>query len=338
MNNDILDLVLRKPMNESAQIRSQLKNREIERQLKIAYDEGFSYYAETNHMFIKTYHDVVMQYFTKSQSNNHNNQNIYVIILRRLLNETVVSQFNMMWLYGSRAEIDRRKIEGYYDISEFQYDNEKLNHGMLDALTTPAYEKFIQYTALDGRRADSLIAYNYDIEFKTQHFIDVWKNHKKVTIIESYLDDLETKEGALKLLKQLNIEPKNIRLFDKFKFGLAINDRASIYSSGSHIPSRAISEQRVNYRILKLFEFYKKQKIRIPNHVPRYMPAPEEHLQDFEAYQQKLAARRKQFEEILPLKGAKFTWEEKQAWLERGVVPERYKHLEISPPPKLILE
>ena len=147
----------------------------------------YEIYAETNHMFIKTFFDVVAAEF----------ENVDVVLLRRRL-PLVLKSFVEM---------------GYYS---------PLNPGALDWMSSPnavtaALRPVGPDAALDPY--DASIAYLFDIEARAQRFI---REYPRVRVHEARLEALLTEDGVAGLLARLRVRPTERT---REVIGRVVNDR-----------------------------------------------------------------------------------------------------------------
>jgi len=129
-------------------------------------------YAETNHMFIKTFYDVVLTEFS----------NVDVVILRRSLPHVVKSFIEL----------------GYFS---------PLNATGWEWMSSPnAATAALPALAPDDRldQYDAAIAYLLDIEARAQRFI---RDYPWVRVHEARLEALQNADGAASLLERLNLHP-----------------------------------------------------------------------------------------------------------------------------------
>lgn len=144
-------------------------------------------YAETNHMFIKTFFDVVLAEFS----------NVDVVILRR----------SLPYVLKSFIEL------GYYS---------PLNPVAPDWMSSPnAATAALRPVAPDDQldQYDAAIAYLLDIEARAQRFI---RDYPLVRIHEARLEQLLDREGVAAFLTRLNLVPTELT----WGFvGQRINDR-----------------------------------------------------------------------------------------------------------------
>jgi hypothetical protein len=145
-------------------------------------------YAETNHMFIKTFFDVVLAEFS----------NVDVVILRRSLPHVLKSFIEL----------------GYYS---------PLNSVAPDWMSSPnAATAALRPVAPDDQldQYDASIAYLLDIEARAQRFI---REYPLVRVHEVRLEQLLDREGVAAFLPRLNLVPNDLM----WGFvGQRVNDRS----------------------------------------------------------------------------------------------------------------
>lgn len=300
-------MLLQAPLPKTYSLRADLKLRALDRQIELTRRQGLAYYAETTSMFIKTFHDVVLDHYTKDES-----LKIIAVLLRRPIVDLVMSQFELQWLRGE-AELSRRFDEGYYSVDQFSYDNARENGG----IAPYPNNKTLASLNADALRIDALFAYNLDVEMKTQAFVKKWKDHPRVRIVEVFVEDLTDKNQALKFLE------KDIGIRISSTEGLInkINSRPpTIFKHGISLPRTAI-------RFFKFFDTYRKYKLGLPEYVDRFMP----NRTDFEEEMKKREAEEKERQLKLPFP---MTWKERQAYLETGILPNRTRAEDAIEPKK----
>lgn len=151
-------------------------------------------YAETSHMFIKTFEDVVLQKLG-------NVAQISIIFLHRPAKNTIYSQLQLGWFTKGHSG----KNNWYYDASDVH-----------------ASERQSSFRTNSSSRLDALIGYNVDVlqrglqldkEIRRRHKRKEWKH---VRIFESLLMDIsgEAEAGVYRLLSNmgLTVDEKKLSL------------------------------------------------------------------------------------------------------------------------------
>lgn len=145
-------------------------------------------YSETNHMFIKTFFDVVIDEFGKK---------IEVIILRRRISRVLKSFIELE----------------YFGKNEVSYDwmsNPKASTAAINCIGD--FKKMDHY--------DRCIAYLIDIEARAQRFK---KDYPNIKTHEVSVEDLNDKKSVISLFNSLEIPCKNS---DLSMIGHVVNDRS----------------------------------------------------------------------------------------------------------------
>lgn len=131
-------------------------------------------YAETNHMFIKTFQDVVVNEFDQRW--------LSVVVLRRSLDLVLKSLLNLGYFTA-----------GNDDWRQWMH----LAHGEFVLAKAPgAFEE------LDD--VDRAIGYLFDIEARQQKFVE---SHPDLNVVEVGLDEIRPLDGARDLLTRLRVKP-----------------------------------------------------------------------------------------------------------------------------------
>lgn len=149
---------------ETFETRSALKLGAIRKQL-----EGTSsnvVYAETSHMFIKTFADIILQLGDIA--------NITIISLHRPLNQIVLSQLHLGWFSPNHSG----HHEWYYDVSEVHESERVLPLGLK---FTTAVDRCIAYNADILQRGEDLRHDVHEMQqagrWENVHFVDVNITH-----------------------------------------------------------------------------------------------------------------------------------------------------------------
>jgi hypothetical protein len=131
-------------------------------------------YAETNHMFIKTFHDVILNEFDP--------KGISVVILRRSLDKVLKSMLEL----------------GYFtpDNADWPLWMHLPQGSQLVAQTPQPIQE------LDD--IDRAIGYLFDIEARQQAFAS---EHPDLDIVETRIEEIQTLDGGRGLLEQLRLKP-----------------------------------------------------------------------------------------------------------------------------------
>jgi len=152
-------------------------------------------YAETSNYFIKTWYDVVMDYFSYNYSVN-------IVILRRPLPEVIKSSMELGWynilkfnwtrylphpIYSKNSLIANLESDDLMQSGENQKPNNILN---------TAY-KFNIWHCLD-------------VEKKAQRFVKRYANNPKVKIVQVRLDQLQTQSQVSLFLSKLGLSPTEL--------------------------------------------------------------------------------------------------------------------------------
>ncbi len=130
-------------------------------------------YAETNHMFIKTFYDVILENFKECD--------VYVIVLRRSLEKVLASFIKM----------------GYYTEKNSAWPHWMHKVPSLNSLLKPlkSFEEMDQY--------DRAIAYLLDIEMRAQEFVRT--ENGNCIIEEINLDEIQTFDQVENLFNKLGL-------------------------------------------------------------------------------------------------------------------------------------
>ena len=156
-----------------------------------ALPEGKTVYAETNHMFIKTYFDVVMSEFGSRST---------IIVLRR--NVT-------------------RVLRSFVQLGYFSDTNSDWQDWMSSPNAVTAVAKAIA-SDRDMDQFDRCIAYLVDIEARAERFM---QSYQSADIHEVHLERIVEHSGAIELLRSIGVTPTP----ETLKFvGSPINERAEI--------------------------------------------------------------------------------------------------------------
>ena len=131
-------------------------------------------YAETNHMFIKTFHDVVVNEFDP--------EGLAVVVLRRSLDQVLASLIEL----------------GY-----FTAHNDDWRHWMHVArgagVVAASPEPFAELDDID-----LAIGYLFDVEARQQQFVT---DHPGLRVVEADIAEIGGADGAARLLTELRIRP-----------------------------------------------------------------------------------------------------------------------------------
>ncbi|CAN8064851.1 unnamed protein product [Agarophyton chilense] len=148
-------------------------------------------YAETTHMFVKTFADVVLEHLADSA-------NISIVILHRPARDSIWSQLRLGWFSPAHSG----KNVWYYDINDVHQT-----------------EKQLSYSTNSSNPIDSLIGYNADVlqraielnaQIKRRQRQGAWKN---VRVIETWLKAVsETDDGVKNFLSTLGLKTDLRRL------------------------------------------------------------------------------------------------------------------------------
>ena len=167
MIGEYLRIINNSPYAESFQQRA-VKCKAIKKYLRRIPTKGI--YCETNHMFIKTFFDVVLKDFI----------NVEVIILRREL-----------------ASV----LKSFIELNYFSHENEAWPDWMsLPDAKTAAISCLVPYKEMD--QYDRCIAYLIDIEARAQRFK---KNYPWIKVHEVRLESLNNRHIVSSLFKELRI-------------------------------------------------------------------------------------------------------------------------------------
>lgn len=157
-------------------------------------------YAETSHMFVKTFADVVLD-------NIGDVANISIVDLHRPASQIVASQIRLGWFTKEHSGLGR----WYYDVSGVHLSERVLN------LSTNAEINVLDNTT-EQSVIDKAIAYVADVRVRSDklrervdhmHTQGRWRN---VRVIDADVRHLDKTENVQKLLRQLGIEPEPRRL------------------------------------------------------------------------------------------------------------------------------
>jgi hypothetical protein len=172
MHGYYLEPTLRAPMSESFEFRRD-KERAI-RQHMAQRPDGYVY-AETNHMFIKTFYDVVMECLAPSFD-------VRVVLLRRKL-PSVLRSFVSLGLFTPTCEDTPKWMPG-----------------------TETYNAVFKPPHRDAPpdQIDRILGYLIDTEARAQQFI---ASYPSCPVVEANLEDVITEAGALSLFASLELEP-----------------------------------------------------------------------------------------------------------------------------------
>lgn len=157
-------------------------------------------YAETSHMFVKTFADVVLD-------NIGDVANISIVDLHRPTSHIVASQIRLGWFKKEHSGLGR----WYYDVNGVHSSERVLK------LSTIA-EINVLDNSTEQSAIDKAIAYVADVRVRSDrlrervdymHTQGKWGN---VRVIDADVRHLDKTENAQKLLRQLGIEPEPRRL------------------------------------------------------------------------------------------------------------------------------
>ena len=166
-----LKRVLREPLSDSYE---QRRVKAAALRATLAGLPRGSVYAETNHMFVKTFHDVVINEFPPGS--------IQVVVLRRSLDRVLKSLLELGYFTGADT-----------DWPLWMYVPE--GAALLARPPRPIQQ-------LDD--VDRAIGYLFDIEARLQQFRTAYPGIKTV---QAQLEEIQTEEGAAKLLRELGLQP-----------------------------------------------------------------------------------------------------------------------------------
>ncbi|PXF49487.1 hypothetical protein BWQ96_00803 [Gracilariopsis chorda] len=169
-------------------------------------------YAETSHMFVKTFADVVLERLADCAK-------ISIVFLRRPARDTIWSQLRLGWFSAGHSG----KNVWYYDINDVHVN-----------------ERQVSYSTNSSDAVDSLIGYNADVlqrgielerliqrkhrqgDWKNVQVIDMWlKDVSDAENVEAFLPKLGLK-ADLKRLAQLKSMDTNARELKKDRFSSAV--------------------------------------------------------------------------------------------------------------------
>lgn len=167
-------------------------------------------YAETNHMFVKTFHDVILEGFADAS--------IDVIVLRRELADVLHSFISM----------------GYFSARNRAWPDWMHTPGMPNALVDPVAPD----TELD--QYDLAIGYLLDIEARAQRFVE---EHPEIPTHEVRLEQLQDLAGVERLLGDLSLAPTPAT---HALVGRRSNERRSVKSRMGVTTSRAACHERID--------------------------------------------------------------------------------------------
>lgn len=221
MSGKYLDMVMRAPLADSASQRM-CKVRAIRSQLaKLPQDWT---YVETNHMFIKTFFDVVMAAFSPDR--------LSIVILRRDLAKILYSFIRL----------------GYFSDMNPVWSDWMHRVPSANSPFTP----FMPYESMDSY--DRAISYLIDIEARAVRFKE---NYPLVRIVETDLEDLQNREGVTALFSALGLSPTAKTWENNTE---VVNDRSE-RKQGLNIPC---TEDYCRERIEKYLENCRKSGISLP--------------------------------------------------------------------------
>eukprot|EP00727_Mastigamoeba_balamuthi_P009052 m51a1_g477 hypothetical protein (523) ;mRNA; r:199887-201727 len=161
------------PMNSSAAARAAVKIAAVEEHIK---SRPCRLYAETNHMFIKTFYDVVVA---------REEWDVDVVVLRRSL--PLVVRSHLMQLHG---------YEFLSDLVAEMYINTTWS---VNAAHRPP-------VLWPQSHADRILRYVTDIEARTQRLVSQYESSPRVRFTEVWLEDIVLKDRAEALLRSLDLE------------------------------------------------------------------------------------------------------------------------------------
>lgn len=192
MNGDILEkVIVQGRRKETFEERSSLKLRGIREALEGTPSDVA--YAETSHMFVKTFADVVLEEIG-------NLANVSIIFLRRPAKDTVWSQLRLGWF----SEGHSGKNHWYYDPNDVHLSEQQLS-----------------FSTNSSDPIDTLIGYNADVLQRGLELErEVRKRHKKkewrhVRVFELLLMDISgstAEAGVLRLLSNLGLKVDRSKL------------------------------------------------------------------------------------------------------------------------------
>jgi len=196
-------------------------------------------YCDSNHMFVKVFSDVVMEYFHEK---NPNDYQIDVIVLRRYLPMTLRSYM--------RLEIWDPKFR----LNDYTGGEYSLGHRHV-AITEPYAPNSEQDTV------DLALGYLIDFEAQAQKFKRTYPN---IRVVEAHLEEIQEYQGVHKLFYDLDLE-----MTDKtFKF-LNKSAQDKVYNqkfSKSDVKQKTPQPLGIYYsRILEFIEKYKVRNLTLPS-------------------------------------------------------------------------
>jgi len=208
MNGRLLEMAMDRPPGESYGQR-RIKLLGINRSLSRL--DSDTIYAETSHMFIKSFHDVVLDYY----------ENVEVIILRRPLHQ-ILKSFIELGFFSNINPVSARWMH--------QPGSTNSAAELLKPL-----DKMDQY--------EKCIAYLLDIEALARAFT---LNHTGIKIHEITLDSITGSEGARQLFQQLGARwtEESDRLYSS-----VINRRMAYRSAIGAFAPEEYCKQRLNQYI-----------------------------------------------------------------------------------------
>lgn len=186
MNGHILErVILQGRRRETFQERSSLKLRGIREALEGTPSDVA--YAETSHMFVKTFADVVLEEVG-------NLAKVSIIFLRRPAKRTVWSQLRLGW---------------------FSKRHSGKNHWYYDPNDVHPSERQFSYSTNASDPIDTLIGYNADIlqrgvalehEVRKRHKRKEWRHVRVFEVLLMDISGNATEAGVLKLLSNLGLK------------------------------------------------------------------------------------------------------------------------------------
>eukprot|EP00188_Purpureofilum_apyrenoidigerum_P005164 Plantae.Rhodophyta-Purpureofilum_apyrenoidigerum.ctg6448.p1 GENE.Plantae.Rhodophyta-Purpureofilum_apyrenoidigerum.ctg6448~~Plantae.Rhodophyta-Purpureofilum_apyrenoidigerum.ctg6448.p1 ORF type:complete len:250 (+),score=39.82 Plantae.Rhodophyta-Purpureofilum_apyrenoidigerum.ctg6448:46-750(+) len=145
-------------------------------------------YAETSHMFVKTFGDAAIEFFARRQKIP-----VDIIILRRDFFATALSQARLGWFSLESSGVD----SWYYSVSKL-HPGESMNTSVIYPKGPSASEKSLAHIA----------AYNADIEARAKALLaDYHAGHlpSSVRVFEVRLEDLTSVDQAGTFLRRLSL-------------------------------------------------------------------------------------------------------------------------------------
>lgn len=147
-------------------------------------------YAETSHMFVKTFSDVVLQ-------NLGDIANISIIVLHRPLAQVLYSQLRLGWFAPGHSGY----LVWYYDVQDLHESERKYS---TDMNLTTALDRLIGYNADVIQRREELRQ-----EVDRMHGQGRWKN---VQIVDVNLSDISSSNSVTQFLNKLGLRADQKRI------------------------------------------------------------------------------------------------------------------------------